>query len=109
MGGIIEEYVDSIQLIWIVGHTDSVPISTSEFPNNMWLSSGRANTVNDYLVNEVGIPYELSFAMGCGEKRPVADNATPEGREMNRRVEFTIASQNNTDDLIPGSTGGGIF
>lgn len=67
------------------GHTDS--IGTDE--DNQKLSQERVNAVKSYLV-EKGISEKRLVAVGYGEKQPVAPNATPEGRQMNRRVEVKI-------------------
>jgi len=76
---------DSTARISISGHTDSVGSDSS----NMTLSRNRANEVRDYLVG-YGIDASRLEAAGFGESRPVATNNTPEGRELNRRVEFRI-------------------
>jgi outer membrane protein OmpA-like peptidoglycan-associated protein len=69
----------------VEGHTDA---RGSEFTNQD-LSYRRAQTVRDYLV-ERGVPPEKIKAVGYGKSRPVADNATAEGRANNRRVEIVI-------------------
>lgn len=71
--------------ISISGHTDSVASDAY----NMKLSRNRANEVRDYLIG-YGIDGSRLDAAGYGESRPVATNDTPEGRELNRRVEFRI-------------------
>lgn len=71
----------------IGGHTDS---SGSERYNQS-LSTRRAQSVHDALV-DAGIDPARLTAIGYGESRPVADNATTDGRERNRRVEMTITS-----------------
>lgn len=71
--------------ISISGHTDSVASDAY----NLKLSRSRATEVRDYLVG-YGIDASRLDAAGYGESRPVASNATAEGRELNRRVEFTI-------------------
>ncbi len=112
MGELIKEHEMSIQQILVVGHTDSNPISTAPFPNNRWLSTARANEVGDYLTEEehgIGVNYELLYALGYGENVPIADNETEEGRQQNRRVEFTLVSKNSSQAVIPGTPGGGIF
>ncbi|WP_442112561.1 OmpA family protein [Pseudomonas sp. NUPR-001] len=70
----------------VTGHTDSV----GRDAYNQKLSEQRAQSVTDYLV-ESGVP-RASFVSveGAGESRPEADNATAEGRAMNRRVEIRI-------------------
>ena len=69
----------------VEGHTDST--GTSEY--NMGLSQRRANSVRDYLSIE-GVPAPRINAVGYGETRPKASNNTPEGRQLNRRVEIHI-------------------
>lgn len=71
----------------IVGHTDDV--GTAEA--NQVLSEERSKAVHDYLV-ESGIDSDRLTAVGLGESEPVADNTTEEGRNENRRVDFTIKS-----------------
>jgi outer membrane protein OmpA-like peptidoglycan-associated protein len=66
----------------IEGHTDST--NTDEY--NQKLSQGRAQAVVDWLVKHGVAPARLS-ASGFGRTRPVADNATAQGRALNRRVE----------------------
>ena len=76
--------------IRIEGHSDNQPIHTAQFGSNWDLSAARAMTVLQLLVNDAGFdPGTLSVA-GYGEYRPVADNSTPEGRRMNRRVDLVV-------------------
>lgn len=65
------------------GHTDS--IGTEEY--NQKLSEGRAESVKAYMVKK-GVSANRIDTVGYGESRPMADNATSEGRELNRRVEI---------------------
>jgi len=75
----------------IEGHTDNVPMTdTQRFKNNLWLSSARACSVYDYLVDTCGLPAQKLEASGKGEYEPIASNATAEGRQKNRRVEIKI-------------------
>ncbi|KUG23407.1 outer membrane protein a precursor [hydrocarbon metagenome] len=69
----------------VEGHTDS----RGSESYNQNLSQRRADTVRDYLVQR-GYPSEHIQARGMGEGRPIADNASPEGRANNRRVEIVI-------------------
>jgi outer membrane protein OmpA-like peptidoglycan-associated protein len=66
----------------IAGHTDS----TGTAEANMRLSRQRAQAVADFLVAS-GVPRERLLAQGYGDTRPVASNATEEGRFNNRRIE----------------------
>lgn len=69
----------------IDGHTDNV----GDDDKNMDLSIRRAEAVKRYLVNK-GINAGRLQTAGYGETRPIADNATPAGRQKNRRVEMKI-------------------
>jgi len=69
----------------IEGHTDNVGSDAS----NMALSKRRAKAAKDYLVKK-GVDASRITSNGYGESKPVATNDTPEGRQKNRRVEFTI-------------------
>jgi len=72
-------------VIQVAGHTDS----TGSHAYNMKLSEQRANSVKTYLAGR-GVPAQRMHTVGAGPDYPVADNATPEGRAQNRRVEITI-------------------
>ncbi|MDF1549828.1 MAG: OmpA family protein, partial [Bacteroidales bacterium] len=67
------------------GHTDN--IGTVEA--NKLLSEQRANEVKQYLVAKNIIESRI-VSKGYGESKPLAGNDTEEGRQLNRRVEFTI-------------------
>jgi chemotaxis protein MotB len=73
----------------VEGHTDSLPISTSRYPSNWELSSARATTVLSHLIKR-GVQTSRVSVAGFAGERPIADNATPEGRAMNRRVDLVI-------------------
>ncbi|TYZ21424.1 flagellar motor protein MotB [Selenomonas ruminis] len=76
----------------VSGHTDNVPISNSQFPSNWELSSARAlNFMKALLASNSGLNPKRFSAIGYSEYRPIADNATDEGRTKNRRVEVFIA------------------
>ncbi len=72
-------------LIDVNGHTDS----TGEDRYNLELSQSRALSVAQYL-NAQGIDQRRFSVVGYGESRPVASNATPDGRAANRRVEIYL-------------------
>lgn len=83
-------------VIEIEGHTDDIPISTSEFENNRELSAERARNVYEYIIEQENfIDSNLKIA-GYGESKPVASNATEEGRAKNRRVVIKIYNQQNS-------------
>ena len=75
--------------IEIRGHTDSK--GSEEY--NIRLSKARAKAVRDYLVEMGGIDPSRLTIVGYGESMPIASNATDEGRQLNRRVEFKIISK----------------
>ena len=73
----------------VEGHTDSV----GNAAYNQKLSERRAAAVRDALVNQYGVEADRVNAVGYGKDRPVADNATNEGRAINRRVEASVEAQ----------------
>ena len=79
MGGI------ALEVIIAVGHTDSV--GTDGY--NQKLSVARSEAVKNYLVGK-GVEKNRVYTEGKGEKQPVADNKTAEGRAKNRRVEIEV-------------------
>lgn len=88
VGLILERYGDGS--IEIEGHTDNVPINSAQYPSNEELSSARALSVFYYLLDHTALsPVGMKHA-GMGERVPIADNSTPEGRSRNRRVEILI-------------------
>lgn len=76
--------------IRVEGHSDDQPIHTALFQSNWELSTARATSVLSLLVNDAGFPPSKISVAGYGAYRPVADNATPEGRRQNRRVDIVI-------------------
>ena len=76
--------------IRVEGHTDNVPIHNEQFNDNWELSIGRALSVIRYIRSNKQIDPLRLRPVGCGEFHPVATNATPEGRSLNRRVEIFI-------------------
>jgi OOP family OmpA-OmpF porin len=75
----------NLEVIIAVGHTDSVGSDAY----NQKLSVRRAESVKAYLVTK-GIEKNRIYTEGKGEKQPVADNKTKEGRAKNRRVEIEV-------------------
>lgn len=88
IGVILKKYGKSI--IEIEGHTDNVPIHTSKFADNNELSSARALSVFNYLIENAGLDPAMVKHTGRGEYVPIADNSTEVGRAKNRRVEIKI-------------------
>jgi outer membrane protein OmpA-like peptidoglycan-associated protein len=70
----------------IEGHTDNVGREEA----NVHLSQERANSVRAYLIEKFGIEKERLQAVGYGPQKPIADNATAEGKQKNRRVQAVI-------------------
>jgi OOP family OmpA-OmpF porin len=68
--------------------------------HNLNLSDRRAKSVRTYLIKKGGIGKDMLTAKGYGETQPIADNDTDEGREKNRRVEFTITEQDITTTKV---------
>jgi chemotaxis protein MotB len=80
----------------VIGHTDNVPIragARNRFANNWELSTARATAAVRFLSEKAGVDPHRLGAVGYGEFRPVADNATAEGRARNRRIAITILSE----------------
>ena len=75
----------NLEVIIAVGHTDSIGSDAY----NQKLSVRRAEAVKAYLVSK-GIEKNRIYTEGKGEKQPVADNKTSEGRAKNRRVEIEV-------------------
>jgi chemotaxis protein MotB len=76
--------------IRVEGHSDNQPIHNAQFRSNWELSTARAMTVLELLVDDAGFDPRKLSASGFGEYRPVADDSTPEGRRMNRRVDLVV-------------------
>lgn len=83
--------------IIIEGHTDSTPISTSQFPSNWELSTARATNIIKYLVAKKEFNPQKLSAVGYGEYMPIAPNTSYEGKTLNRRVDIIIISSNKTN------------
>jgi len=79
--------------IHVIGHTDNVPIrpeARNRFASNWELSTARALAAVHFLTEKAGVDPHRVGAVGYGEFRPLADNATAEGRARNRRIAITI-------------------
>jgi chemotaxis protein MotB len=103
--------------IHVIGHTDNVPIrqtAQSRFLSNWELSAARALAAVHGLTEKSGVDPRRVGAVAYGEFRPIADNATAEGRAKNRRIEITILPVEPADVepapaalTIPASSGPG--
>ena len=87
VAGILTQFQD--RRFQVEGHTDDKPIRSAHYPSNWELSTARALAVVHLLVEAAVNPSNLSAA-GFGEHQPRADNATPEGRRLNRRIEIVM-------------------
>ena len=90
--------------ILIEGHTDNVPIAPQFqhiFRSNWELSSARAHRVLHYVRDKFGIDPHRIGAVGYGEYRPITDNATPDGRALNRRVVITVGGKLKQTQMVP--------
>ena len=73
----------------VEGHTDNVPVNNPDFDDNWDLSAKRANNVLNYMISHGITPTRL-FAASFADTQPLADNATAEGRALNRRADIVI-------------------
>jgi OOP family OmpA-OmpF porin len=89
----LNKYPDTTAVI--EGHTDNV--GTPE--DNLKLSQRRADSVVSYLVNELHIAPARLKAVGYGDTRPIADNATEAGKRLNRRIGAVIACATDIEGL----------
>lgn len=84
--------LEGVPAIRIKGHTDSI----GDEESNRLLGLRRANNVRDWLVANTNLTADVITAIGVGEADPVAENLTddgednPDGRALNRRVEFIL-------------------
>lgn len=78
----------------VLGYSDSQPIRTLQFPSNAQLSQARADAIADAVRGVLGAGAKVD-AQGLGPSDPIADNATPDGRRQNRRVEVMLRKDLN--------------
>ena len=94
VGTFLSKYPDSTAVI--EGHSDNV----GGAQHNLDLSQRRAQSVVDYQVNIQHIAPARLKAVGYGEARPIADNATEEGKRQNRRIDAVIACVTDVEGLV---------
>ncbi len=90
IGSVLKNYPD--RSIHVAGHTDNVAIKgrlAKKFPTNAELSQARAESARQALT-EGGMSADKIDAKGHADSRPIASNATAEGRQKNRRVEIVV-------------------
>jgi flagellar motor protein MotB len=78
------------QIIGIEGHTDNDPVAGNTWRNNQELSVARALVVYDVLTSRTRLQKDQLFVVGQGANRPLVSNATPEGKQRNRRIELVV-------------------
>jgi flagellar motor protein MotB len=78
------------QIIGVEGHTDNDPSGNGQFRSSHQLSVARATAVYDVLTNRTRLQGNQLFVMGRGPINPIVSNASPEGRQRNRRVELVV-------------------
>jgi hypothetical protein len=86
VAGALQEHPE-VDRVVIEGHTDAQGGDAV----NEKLSKHRAEAVREYLIDK-GVEPERLETKGFGSSQPIADNATPEGREANRRVDFIVVA-----------------
>ncbi|WP_299969541.1 type VI secretion system protein TssL, long form [uncultured Roseobacter sp.] len=91
--------------VTVLGHTDNLPIRSAPFPSNFHLSKARASAVRDILASYIGT--ERIDVRGEADTLPLADNATAEGREINRRTEIIVRGAGEAVDPALLSQGRG--
>jgi len=101
IGAVITRH-PQIKRIRIEGHASA----EGNRRHNQTLSAARARSVVKYL-RDHGVPAGELVAVGFGSDRPIADNATAEGREKNRRVEFVIVEQDVVHQKVEVDAGTG--
>ena len=82
---------DTIGIIRVEGHTDNQMVGFSDrYKSNFDLSAARAAAVADYLMASTQLQTGRMTITGLADTKPMADNATPEGRAKNRRIELYL-------------------
>ena len=78
----------------VEGYTDDQPIATAQFASNWELSAARAASVV-HVLTQTGVSPARLAVVGYGQFQPIADNATAQGRNANRRVVLVILATPN--------------
>ena len=103
----LEQVLESVRgrrnvRVHFVGHADSQPLSESlarVYEDNQGLSRERAGEVAEFFKLALGLPPEAISFEWAGDSRPVASNATADGRALNRRVEVEVWYDQPTEKL----------
>ncbi len=85
-----------IKKVQVEGHASLEKDTPNHRNYNKILSTARAKAVAEYLIVQ-GVDRSRVTSKGFGNEKPLADDSTEEGREKNRRVEFTILEQDSTE------------
>ncbi|HVG02722.1 MAG TPA: OmpA family protein [Nitrospira sp.] len=96
-----------LQHVRVEGHADNMEIGPTlkgQFPTNWELSKARAADIVRHLIEKGGMDSAKLSAVGYGASRPVASNATEDGRRKNRRIEVVIESPEETATAQPIAT-----
>ncbi len=86
-----------VKKVAIEGHASA----DGDDQQNLILSDKRAKSVLAYLTTKGGVDAKRMTAEGFGEKKPIADNNTEEGRIKNRRVEFNVVERDQSAPGVP--------
>ena len=105
---LLHEVLDSMRdrtnvRLHFIGHTDSLPLRgdlVEQYRDNVGLSRERAGTTAEYCQRALALPPEAISYEGLGDSRPVADNATEKGRQLNRRVEVQVWYDEISEKLV---------
>jgi chemotaxis protein MotB len=87
-------------LVRIEGHTDNVPIHTSQFASNWELSTARSTGLVRLLIEQYDLSADRLSAAGYAEFHPVSANDNPKGRQLNRRVDVVILKSGPTQTAL---------
>jgi chemotaxis protein MotB len=101
LAGILAPFSNPLR---VEGYTDNKPIDTAIYPSNWELSAARAASVAR-LFSERGVSPDRMGIIGWGETRPKADNATEDGRNLNRRVLVVVLSDQNAPTRFTSDAG----
>ena len=74
----------------VEGHTDDIPVQTSQYENNWELSAARATNVVRFFAQKRIVPESRFSAAGYGSNHPIASNRFTGGREKNRRISLVF-------------------
>ena len=95
LGIITRPLLDIPYKITVEGHSDNIPIQSTQFPSNWELSSARASAVARYLIAQ-GFPKEKIQVVGLADTRPLVPNQDdngdpiPENQSRNRRIVILV-------------------